>query len=95
MSSPEDSLAHHLTITLLDTPRVLINGEPVTGFVSSKATAVIYYLAATGRTTKRSVLAGLLWGEFPRRLTLKYGWYQNALVTNKRPSRPYMSWCII
>lgn len=43
-----------------------MDGEPVTGFISSKALALVFYLATTGRPHTRETLAGLLWGEFPQ-----------------------------
>jgi DNA-binding SARP family transcriptional activator/predicted ATPase/Tfp pilus assembly protein PilF len=52
-----------LQITLLGSPRVAVDGAPVTGFVSSKAAALLYYLAATGRPHTRETLATLLWPE--------------------------------
>lgn len=36
---------------------------PISGFVSNKAPALLAYLAVTGRTHQRDVLAALLWGE--------------------------------
>lgn len=39
------------------------DGEPVTGFVSNKAPALLVYLAVTRCTHQRDALAGLLWGE--------------------------------
>ncbi len=38
-------------------------GVPISGFVSSKAPALLAYLAVTGRPHQREVLATLLWGE--------------------------------
>jgi hypothetical protein len=38
-------------------------GEPVTGFASRKVEALLVYLACTGRTHSREVLAELLWEE--------------------------------
>src|SRR5690606_16533315 len=35
------------------------------GFRTSKAQALLYYLAVTGRPHTRSTLAGLLWGDQP------------------------------
>jgi len=40
-------------------------GLPVSGFVSSKAPALLAYLAVTGRAHQRDSLAALLWGELP------------------------------
>jgi len=52
-----------LAVTLFGSPTVALDGRPVRGFVSSKAAALVYYLAATGRSHTREALAGLLWGE--------------------------------
>ncbi|HUM70107.1 MAG TPA: BTAD domain-containing putative transcriptional regulator [Chloroflexota bacterium] len=52
-----------LRLKLLGAPAVSIGGEPVTGFVSNKATALLFYLAATGKSYTRETLAGLLWGD--------------------------------
>jgi DNA-binding SARP family transcriptional activator len=38
-----------LHITLLGSPGITLDGRPVTGFVSTKAQALVYYLAATGK----------------------------------------------
>lgn len=54
---------HHLQVTLLGSPTVVVNGRLATGFVSSKAQALVYYLAATSQTHSRDTLAGLLWSE--------------------------------
>jgi DNA-binding SARP family transcriptional activator/predicted ATPase len=56
-------LSATLAITLLGNPEVSLDGAPVRGFVSSKAAALLYYLAATGRSHAREALAGLLWPE--------------------------------
>ena len=53
-----------LTVCLFGNPSLQVEGEPVTGFVSNKAVALVYYLAATGRSHGRDVLANLLWGDF-------------------------------
>ncbi len=42
---------------------VFIGEEPVTGFVSNKAVALLFYLATTGKSYTREKLASLLWGE--------------------------------
>ncbi len=52
-----------LRLKLLGAPSVFIGEEPVTGFVSNKATALLFYLAATGKSHTRETLAGLLWGD--------------------------------
>ena len=53
-----------LTVCLFGNPSMEIDGEPVKGFISNKAAALVYYLAATGRAHRRDVLATLLWSEF-------------------------------
>ncbi len=54
-----------LQIRLFGSPSILQDHEPVTGFVSSKATALVYYLAATNRTHSRDSLAALFWADVP------------------------------
>lgn len=54
-----------LELTLFGSPVVQDHGQPVTGFRSSKAQALLYYLAVTGRPHTRPTLAGLLWGDQP------------------------------
>jgi WD40 repeat protein/serine/threonine protein kinase len=54
-----------LRITLLGSPDVTLDGQPVRGFVSAKSQALVYYLAATGQAHSRDALAGLLWSEVP------------------------------
>lgn len=49
-------------LTLLGNPVVWQNGQPLTGFRSNKARALLYYLAQTARPHTRFALAGLLWG---------------------------------
>jgi predicted ATPase/DNA-binding SARP family transcriptional activator len=56
---------------LLGSPTATIDGLPVRGFVSSKATALLYYLAATKRTHSRSSLASLFWPETSEAQALK------------------------
>lgn len=46
---------------LLGSPTLSRGGKPLTGFVSSKAAALVYYLAATQRAHNREALAALLW----------------------------------
>jgi predicted ATPase/DNA-binding SARP family transcriptional activator len=57
-----------LSIFLLGSFRVVLDGEPVTGFVSDKARALLAFLAVEAeRPHRREVLAGLLWPEYPER----------------------------
>ncbi|MEZ4866720.1 MAG: BTAD domain-containing putative transcriptional regulator [Caldilineaceae bacterium] len=54
-----------LKLSLLGYPHITLNGRRITGFITSKAEAVIYYLAVTGRVQGRVALAGLLWPDVP------------------------------
>ena len=54
-----------LHITLLGNPAINLDGKAVTGFVSNKAQALVCYLAATGQSHGREMLAGLLWSDVP------------------------------
>ncbi|NIP87304.1 MAG: alpha/beta hydrolase, partial [Planctomycetales bacterium] len=54
-----------LELTLLGQADVRLAGEPLTGFYSSKAQALLFYLAVTGQTHTRPALAGLLWADTP------------------------------
>lgn len=60
-----------LSFTLLGIPGVFLNDQPVTGFVSNKAVALLYYLAATGQPASRATLASLLWGDFSEKKARK------------------------
>ena len=54
-----------LELTLFGSPEVRLHGQPVTGFRSSKAQALLYFLAVTARPHTRPTLAGLFWGDQP------------------------------
>ncbi|MBM2847359.1 MAG: putative LuxR family transcriptional regulator [Anaerolineales bacterium] len=58
-------MSERLTITLFGKPRVERAKRAITGFISAKAQALLFYLAATGRPHTREALAGLLWGGMP------------------------------
>lgn len=55
-----------LEITLLGQVEIKRAGRPLTAFVSSKAPALLIYLAVTGHAHEREALAGLLWGDKPQ-----------------------------
>jgi len=62
-------MAARLSIHLLGPFHVTLDGEPVTGFESNKARALLAYLAAEAdRPHSREALAGLLWPEQPDRI---------------------------
>lgn len=54
-----------LEIRLLGGLQIKQNDVAVTQFISSKVSALLAYLAVTGRAHQRDALAGLLWGEMP------------------------------
>lgn len=54
-----------LQITLFGKPTVSRDGVPVSGFISAKSQALLFYLAVTHRPHARNTLAGLLWSEMP------------------------------
>ncbi len=60
-----------LDLTLLGTPTVKLDGVQVTGFITSKAEALLYYLALTKRTHARTALAALFWPDVPDTVALK------------------------
>jgi predicted ATPase/DNA-binding SARP family transcriptional activator len=77
-----------LTIALLGSPSIALDGQPVRGFVSSKAAALVYYLAASGRTHTREALAGLLWPEVADAQALKN--LRDVLSNLRRLLEPYL-----
>ncbi|MCB9099789.1 MAG: tetratricopeptide repeat protein [Anaerolineales bacterium] len=55
-----------LHLALLGRPQLIYNDAPLTGFISAKAEALLYYLAVTGQLHPRDTLSDLLWGEMPQ-----------------------------
>ncbi len=51
---------------LLGKPQVQLGEKPVAGFISSKAQALLFYLAVTGISHTRESVAALLWGDMPQ-----------------------------
>lgn len=58
-------MVNQLNIVLLGTPEVRLHGKLVTGFVTSKAEALFYFLAITRKNHLRSKLAGFFWPDVP------------------------------
>jgi predicted ATPase/DNA-binding SARP family transcriptional activator/TolA-binding protein len=54
-----------LTLSLLGTIAITLNGESVSGQVPAKSQAMLCYLGMTGQAHSREKLAGLLWGDSP------------------------------
>ena len=64
-----------LKFTLLGTPNVLLDERPLTGLATSKAWALLYYLAVTRVPHTRAALAGFFWADKPEakaRANLRY-----------------------
>ena len=54
-----------LRVRVLGATELAVDGRPLVGLASAKATALLVYLAVTGTAPSRSVLAGLLWSDLP------------------------------
>src|SRR5688572_12823558 len=54
-----------LRLKLLGTPRISLAEQSLIESLSSKAQAILYYLAVTGQPQTRVALATLLWGDLP------------------------------
>jgi DNA-binding SARP family transcriptional activator/predicted ATPase len=54
-----------LQLRLLGTPDIVLDGVSLIESMSSKAQAILFYLAVTQQPHTRSALAGLLWGDGP------------------------------
>ena len=60
------AMSELLTMRLLGKPKVQLGEKPVTGFISSKAQALLFFLAVTGISHTRESVAALLWGDMPQ-----------------------------
>ena len=82
----------HLSIALLGTIHVTLDGEPVTDFKSDKVRALLAYLAVEAdRTHRRDALAGLLWPEQSNRdarSNLRYTLYDLRKVIDDHTAKP-------
>lgn len=56
-------MSQELYLKLLGGLEITLDDQPVTGFISSKAQALLCYLAVTGRPHLRPALTALLWGD--------------------------------
>lgn len=61
----EEAAQKGLKITLFGTPQVWVDGQPVTGFVSDKVRAVLFYVAVMDKVQMRNQLAALCWADMP------------------------------
>ncbi|MCB9423176.1 MAG: tetratricopeptide repeat protein [Ardenticatenaceae bacterium] len=60
-----------LKLSLLGNLEIVLDGTSIDGFRSSKAKALLCYLAVTGHPHFRPALAGLLWGDMPEASALR------------------------
>lgn len=54
-------MAHTLRLQLLGAPQIRLGDEPVEGFVTQKALALLIYIATNQRSQRRDKLASLFW----------------------------------
>jgi predicted ATPase/DNA-binding SARP family transcriptional activator len=58
-------MEQELRVRVLGSTELAVDGRPLVGLASAKATALLVYLAVTGTAQSRSALAGLLWSDLP------------------------------
>jgi predicted ATPase/DNA-binding SARP family transcriptional activator len=58
-------MEQQLVVRVLGGTRLAVDGRPLVELASAKATALLVYLAVTGRAHARTALAGLLWSDLP------------------------------
>jgi DNA-binding SARP family transcriptional activator len=58
-------MGQELRVRVLGAAELAVDGRPLLGLASAKATALLVYLAVTGTAHSRSALAGLLWSDLP------------------------------
>jgi predicted ATPase/DNA-binding SARP family transcriptional activator len=58
-------MGQELHVRVLGGIKLAVGGRPLVELASAKATALLVYLAVTGRAHPRSALAGLLWSDLP------------------------------
>jgi DNA-binding SARP family transcriptional activator len=85
----------HLSLSLLGTFQVTLDGEPVTSFKSDKVRALLAYLAVeTDRPHRREMLAGLLWPEWPDQdalSNLRYALYNlRGAIGDRTAEHPFL-----
>ena len=82
----------HLSLSLLGPFRLMLEGQPGTGFKSNKVRALLAYLAVEAdRPHRRDVLAGLLWPDWPNRdalNNLRYALSNLRRVIGDREAKP-------
>lgn len=65
-SQKSDNLVYiMLTLELLGAPRIILDGQEITGFNTRKDLGLVIFLAESGASHSREELAGLLWSDLP------------------------------
>jgi DNA-binding SARP family transcriptional activator len=59
------TMGQELRVRVLGATELAVDGRPLVGLASAKATALLVHLAVTGTEQSRSALAGLLWSDLP------------------------------
>lgn len=77
-----------LRIVTLGGPSIQLNGEPVGGFVSRKADALLFYLALHPREHPRETLSNLLWDDLSQQQALSY--LRTVLSSLQKQLAPYL-----
>lgn len=77
-----------LRIATLGGLKIQLNGEPVSGFVSRKADALLVYLALHPREHARETLSNLLWDDLPQQQALSY--LRTVLSSLQKQLGPYL-----
>jgi predicted ATPase/DNA-binding SARP family transcriptional activator len=85
----EQTMVNELRLKLLGGLQITRDEVPLTGFVSSKAQALLCYLAVVSGPHTRAELAGLLWAEMPDALAA--GNLRKALSNLKQLAGPYLT----
>jgi predicted ATPase/DNA-binding SARP family transcriptional activator len=62
---PKGDMEQELHVRVLGGTKLAVGGRPLVELASAKATALLVYLAVTGRAHPRAALAGLLWSDLP------------------------------
>lgn len=81
-------MSRTLYISVLGSPALTLNEVPVTGIAYSKALALVYYLAVTGRAHMREAVATLLWSEAAPEQSKKN--LRDVLANLRRVLAPYL-----
>jgi DNA-binding SARP family transcriptional activator len=62
---PKGDMEQELRVRVLGGTKLAVGGRSLVELASAKATALLVYLAVTGRAHPRAALAGLLWSDLP------------------------------